>query len=306
MSNDTLQALILAAGFGTRLFPLTRYIPKPLLPILDVPALERICRRLQEAGFRRLVINTHHLAQLIEVWAAASDLEAGPAISHEPEILGTGGAVALARQFLKEDSPIVIWNGDIAASVDPSLLIEKYNEMGSPDALLVIHDRPPFNKLRIDPSGMVRSFSHQGPDARAFTGISVMGPGLAASIPIEPCSLVDVWSEAMEQGGTIAAVELKTVSFRPCYWEDIGTLEGYFRASEAVHRSIGMKSGTFVSPRAKVAQGVQFRGFVAVNGQARIEDLAVLEDVILLPGTVVPEGQKLYRCVAAPWGRFEF
>lgn len=302
------QAIILAAGFGTRLLPLTRYLPKPLLPILDEPAIAALYHRISQAGFEKIVINTHHLSDQIETWAKDAGLSPAPILSHEVQIMDTAGALALARQFLEKDAPLLIWNSDVVANVDPALLWKEYERAGCPDAMLVVHDRAPFNKLRLDQDGNIASFSFNGSGARAFTGISIIGPKLLSSIPMTACSLVEVWLRAIEDRQTVAAIDIsKVVPEEEPLWEDIGTFEGYFRATRAVMeaRKIG---SAFISPRARMDEPVYLSGTVAIYGDARISSGTRLHDVVVLPGTEIaaPADMDISQAIVTAWGTFHF
>ncbi len=104
------QAMIFAAGFGKRLKPLTDQTPKPLIPIGNTTCLDFTLRKLKEAGIQKIVVNTHHLADQIH-----QHLKNHPEIiiSHEPEILETGGGLINALPHFNKHEPIFIVNGDI-------------------------------------------------------------------------------------------------------------------------------------------------------------------------------------------------
>jgi NDP-sugar pyrophosphorylase family protein len=302
------QAIILAAGFGTRLLPITRYLPKPLLPILDVPAIEAVFHRISQAGFERIVINTHHLSEQIEAWAKDAGLSPAPILSHEVQIMDTAGALALARQFLEKDAPLLIWNSDVVANVDPALLWQAYERAGCPAAMLVVHDRPPFNKLGLDQEGNIASFSFNGPGARAFTGISIIGPELLSSIALTACPLVEVWLSAIENRQRVAAIEIsRVVAEEEPLWEDIGTFEGYFRATRAV-MDAGDIGSFFISSRARMDEPVYLSGTVAIYGDARLSPGTRLHDAVVLPGTDIAalEDRDISRAIVTAWGICHF
>src|SRR5437868_13630696 len=94
-------AMVLAAGLGTRLRPLTDHVPKPLCPVGDRPQIDHILEALARGGIERAVVNTHHLhEQFTDAWARSQPLEV--VRIHEPEILGTGGGIANAASALGE------------------------------------------------------------------------------------------------------------------------------------------------------------------------------------------------------------
>ena len=97
-----MKALILAAGFGTRLRPFTEDTPKPLFPIAGRPLLDILIRNLQDAGCEAIIINTHHLYLKIKSFIAKQSYTIPVCTRHEPEILGTGGAIGWSRDELHE------------------------------------------------------------------------------------------------------------------------------------------------------------------------------------------------------------
>ncbi len=113
--------MILAAGFGTRLRPLTLELPKPLVWVGDRPAIAMVAERLVAAGVREIVINTHHQAEAFSTEMLAR-VPGEISVVVEEEILGTGGGVANAASLLG-DGDVVVWNGDILAPLDVRALL---------------------------------------------------------------------------------------------------------------------------------------------------------------------------------------
>ena len=120
------KALVLAAGLGTRLRPLTLARPKPLLPLWGVPLLGRVLEMLEAWGVREVAVNLHWRPEMIREYLAERASGTRVRFSHEPEILGTGGALRPVRSFL-EGGPFWVVNSDIAAALDPEN--EEYVEM---------------------------------------------------------------------------------------------------------------------------------------------------------------------------------
>src|SRR5436305_7770143 len=115
-----MKAFVLCAGLGTRLRPVTDQLPKPALPMLGVPLVQWTFAHLAGQGVDKFVVNTHHLPKEMERAAAvaAMALKLPLAVSHEPVIQGTGGALREAAAHLPKGEPFVLWNGDILAEVD--------------------------------------------------------------------------------------------------------------------------------------------------------------------------------------------
>ena len=103
-----MRALLLAAGYGTRLRPLTDVLPKCLMPINGVPLLAYWLRLLREAGISEVLINTHHLAELVNEYVLAAGITPVPRIVHEPELLQTGGSLLHNRSFFGDEPAMVI------------------------------------------------------------------------------------------------------------------------------------------------------------------------------------------------------
>src|SRR5262252_2699590 len=115
-----LVGMVLCAGLGTRLRPLTERVPKPAVPVCGVPLIQLNLALLAEVGVRRAVVNVHHLADAMAEAASAAARAVGLSltVSREPIIAGTGGALREARPALAGADAIVVVNGDILFDVD--------------------------------------------------------------------------------------------------------------------------------------------------------------------------------------------
>ncbi len=216
-----MKALILAAGYGTRLLPHTLKIPKPLFTLNSIPILEHLVNQLLEYGCEKIFINTHHLHEQIETFA-----DQFPDTVHtiyEPVILDTGGAIANTRRFL-ERAPFFVINSDIVFNMD---LARLYSSHISSNCLatLVLHDCEKFNKVSIDSEGYIQSFNSKT-DSFAFTGIQVLSPGIFDYFPDQKIfSSIAVYQKLIHQKKIKAFVE------KEMYWSEIGTAESYSMTS---------------------------------------------------------------------------
>ncbi|HVY45060.1 MAG TPA: sugar phosphate nucleotidyltransferase, partial [Minicystis sp.] len=131
------SGMILAAGLGTRLRPLTDELPKPLVPLGDRPMIAHAAARLAAAGVAPLAFNVHHLA---DAFASAALDGLGLVALREPRILGTAGGVANARRVLGPGE-VVVWNGDLAADLDVGALLGAHVARGLA-ATLAVAPRP--------------------------------------------------------------------------------------------------------------------------------------------------------------------
>lgn len=270
------RALVLAAGFGTRLLPLTREIPKPLLPIWNRPLLLRILDQLRAWGVREVVVNLHHQPGPILNLLRTQPLPGlHLALSFEPEILGTGGALERAHWFLGRD-PFWMINGDVVADLDPRPLVRAFDPRRTIASAWVTKKTGPRSIDIAD--GRVLSFRAArpgGPGTATFCGVHLVHPRVLEFIPPGFSSIVTAYEKAMAQGWGVAAREV-----RGSYWADIGTPSAYLRA----HRDLAPhKGGRMVCADRSVSVG---RG-------------ASLDNVVLLPGAVVNAGAALRDCIVA-------
>lgn len=186
-----MDAMILAAGFGTRLRPITEHTPKALVRVGGVPMLERIARRLVAAGADRLIINIHHHAEQVRSFVEERDgFGVEVRISEEqPAPLETGGGLLAAREHFREDGPFLLHNVDVVCSADLGRLYRAHVESGAL-ATLAVSDRESPRVLRFDERGLQARVDHRtgvveaarplSGEARelAFAGIHVIGPEL--------------------------------------------------------------------------------------------------------------------------------
>jgi len=233
-----MKAMILAAGYGTRLRPFTNHTPKPLFSVAGRPLLDEIIGRLQQAGCRAVMINTHHLHRQIEAFVADQNYSLDIYTRHEPEILGTGGAIKNVSDFW-DDQPFMVINADIVADID---LAEVYAAhcRHHPPATLVLCDDPTFNSVVVDQNHWVTGFaaSPANDDIRndlnllTFTGIQVLDPLVLDYIPSgTPYSSIDAFKKILARGKRLAAVVVPK-----SHWQDIGTPASYRQA--AMDRSV--------------------------------------------------------------------
>ncbi|MBR2234216.1 MAG: NTP transferase domain-containing protein [Prevotella sp.] len=143
------QAMILAAGIGSRLKPLTDTMPKALVPVGGQPLIDIVAHRLLQQGYQRLVVNVHHFAQQIIDHVAASDYAAHVSFSDETQLLlETGGALKKAQSLFDPDDPILIHNVDILDNVDYGWMARQH--LPHEDAVLLVSRRKTKRYLLFD------------------------------------------------------------------------------------------------------------------------------------------------------------
>jgi mannose-1-phosphate guanylyltransferase len=275
------KAMILAAGLGTRLRPLTDVRPKPLVPIINQPIIEHTITYLKRYGYHRITVNTHHHASLMaEFLGGGSRPGLEIRLSHEPCILGTAGGVREVRGFWGDDTLLVI-NGDILTDVDLKEALAHHRASGA-TATLVLHSHPLYNQVLLDDAGMVRDISSDpGPRRLAFTGIHFMEPSLLEWVPAEGFADIVECYRRMIAGGERVAGHLSTGH----RWRDIGTIESYMAANrEYSPRRFLLGPGCLAAPSAMMSE------WVVMGPGCRVGDGASVARSVLWEGVTVGEG----------------
>ncbi len=236
-----MKAMILAAGYGTRLQPLTNEKPKALIEIDGRPLLELIIWKLVASGVDAIIINTHHFAEQIESFLQGRrNFGIRIELSYEPEILGTGGGLLKAKQFLEGADPFILHNVDIFSTIDLGEMY-RYHLRTKALATLAIQQRPSSRGFIVDDRGFICGH-HDADNQRTrlrrepfgnthvmgFCGIHVISPALFQKTSATGrCSIVDIYLELIGQGEPIVGFPADRF-----YWRDIGRLEALHRIHE--------------------------------------------------------------------------
>ncbi len=271
-----LPAMVLAAGLGTRLRPLTEGRAKALVPVGDRPALAHVLDRLRAGGLARVVVNAHHHLDQLRAFARG---EAGVdlGLSEETDLLGTAGGIAHARGLLGEGD-VLLWNADILADVDVPALLAAHATLPAEATLVVQPLARGQGSVGLDEAGRVvrlrqESFADEARGGQ-FLGIHVLGQALRARLPAKGGLIEDVYLPALGRGEVLRAHLFDGA------WHDIGTLATYVEANLAWLAARGLSH--WVGPGARVADGV------------------VLDRVVVGAGASVTGQGALTRCVVWP------
>ena len=270
--------MVLAAGLGSRLRPLTELLPKPLVPVGDRAALSHVLERLAAAGIARVVVNAHHGREKLQPFLE----DRGVAMSAEPDLLGTAGGVAHAAPLLGSGD-VLIWNADIFASIDASALIAAHAGAPHRAATLVVQPREcGSGTVGLDADGRIVRLRAErvGKETRGgeFLGVHVLGEPLRRGLPERGCLVGDVYIPAMKSGATLQAFECGAPFF------DIGTVARYLEANLAWLASRGLPR--WVDRRVVLAPGVTLEGTLVGEG-ATVRGAGALERCVVWPGASV-------------------
>ncbi|NOY59509.1 MAG: NTP transferase domain-containing protein, partial [Calditrichaeota bacterium] len=148
-----MKAIILAAGFGTRLLPLTKEVPKALIRLAGKPLLEIVLKKMLTSGFDEIAVNVHHHADKIQSYLDdfMQNHKAKIYVSYEPEVLDTGGGIKKMIPLLGTDEPILVHNVDIISNINLHELFEKHKHLNS-DVSLAVQQRKTNRYLLFDES----------------------------------------------------------------------------------------------------------------------------------------------------------
>ncbi len=321
-----MKAMALAAGKGTRLFPLTGEVPKPMAPVVDTPIIEHIFGLLATHGVDEVYVNVHYLADaLLEAYGEESRVNGmSVSLSREERLLGTAGGVRrLAEKF---DDTFVIVSGDALTDVDIRELVTFHKEK---DALATIalhrvFDTSEFGVVEIDEEDSIRGFQEK-PDPQeaistlANSGIYVFEPRALEYIPEDTFFdfARDVFPKFLENGERFVGYQ------GDFYWSDIGTLEAYRQAQydvlsgrvrvkipgekrgenlwigedAQIHPSASLEGYVVVGRDAVIGRDVALAGDVTVGSDCWVRPGATIKSSILLPGASVGDGAYLEDCI---------
>lgn len=319
MEREPTEGVILAAGFGTRLAPLTREIPKPLLPVAGIPAIEIAAAALFRGGAGTLHINLHHRGDLVREFV---ERRGWPAVFHEePEILGTGGGIGAMVGAFAGTGPILLRNADAVTSIGYGGALVFHRDRGALVTMILLPaGRPghaPPAAVSVDPGGFVTGIgAGSGPGSPAFgyTGLAVIEPAALWHFPRgRPEGLVPVLLRMIAaRPGSVAGFDASAAA-DDVEWGEIGTPASYLD----MHRRILVDRSRFdplipppplplrVDAGARVDPDTVWRGFLDVGPGAVIERGAELEDCVVLGGSSVGTGVRLRGAVVFPGGVLE-
>lgn len=269
------SALILAAGFGTRLRPLTLELPKPVVPVGDRPLLAHVAAACREAGVSDLVANVHHEHQKISF--IIDNLRLNIDVVVEEEIRGTAGGVAGARALLGSGS-VLVWNGDILTRAPVRELVE-LAEQRDAQVLAVSPRSAGEGTIGIGEDGAVVRLRGQlfGREVRGgdYVGVMALGSGVVARLPERGCLFGDVALPELARGKRVWTIRSEAP------WSDLGDLEQYVAANFRWLEARG--ESAWQAADAIVARGVRLLRSL-IGAGASVTGAGELRDVIVWPG----------------------
>lgn len=286
--------MVLAAGLGTRLRPLTNVLPKPAVPVGNRPLCVFAIEHLARHGASAIRLNAHYLADRL-VAEVERDAPSGVqlAFSVETTLLGTGGGLRKALAGVGDDL-IVVMNGDILFEPDLVGAIEAHRRSGALATMVVRRHPDPhaLGAVEVDGEGRVVRIAGAPGDPRpsttpyVFTGVHVLSPGVVSLLPEEGCVVRNAYQPMLARGLPIAA------HVDDSSWLDLGTLRTYLDAN------LGLADGSLVASGIRPTEAGLVHPSAAIHGRlsrcvvgrgAEVAPGVELEDVVVWHDAVVRE-----------------
>jgi NDP-sugar pyrophosphorylase family protein len=291
---DLTTALVLTAGLGTRLRPLTLVRAKPAIPIAGTPIVRRILQSLADGGVTEVVLNLHHLPSTISaVVGDGSDLGLRARYSWEqPVVLGSAGGPRLALPIVAAETFFVV-NGDTLTDFDPQLLARAHEASGAEVTLALTPNLEPlrYGGVMLNEQGNVTGFARRGPEAAGsfhFVGVQVVNARAIEWLPVgEPFNSIGYAYDRLvrEFPGSIKGLVVKTG-----FW-DIGTIADYMDT----HRHFAAVEHP--SHRgARIGTGAQVTSSILWDS-IEVGDGATVEECIVTDGVRIPPGSTYRRAI---------
>jgi mannose-1-phosphate guanylyltransferase len=284
-----MKAMILAAGLGTRLLPLTELKPKALMPVVNKPVLARNIEYLISHGIREIIVNAHHHSQqIVEYLKEGSSFGLNLEVKVEQEILGTGGGIKNAEAFWDKD-PFFVINSDILTDINLAAVYRVHQTSGAL-VTLVLHDCEPYNQVQVDDRWSITDIAKTNmPGRLAFTGIHVIHPEVLSRIPQGVFSdIIECYRRLIRLGKPVRACLVQDH-----YWSDIGSLQSYLEANReladnsfvigpgcSVDSSVRLMDWGVIGENSHLAKDVELRRSVLWEGVTLQEEIKVVDSVV--------------------------
>ncbi len=303
-----MKAMVLAAGIGERLRPLTDHLPKPLLPIANRPTMGHVLRHLARHGFTDVIANLHYRSEeIVEHFGCGSDYGVKLAFSYEEELLGPAGGVRRCKDFF-EDETFLVTGADDLTSMNLTALVAAHREVGATASigLVEVEATSEYGIVVTDGTGRIERFVEkpkgQAPSRTANTQIYLFEPDVFEFIP--PDQFYDFGFHAfpamVEAGVPFYGFTLDG------YWRDIGTIQDYLAAQvdvlerkvDAVVAGDEVAPGVWMGGACEIEESAELSAPVALGDRCRVGARARLGGGTCLgAGSDVGEGAELWHSV---------
>ncbi len=320
-----MKAMVMAAGVGSRLDPLTTQLPKPLVPVGNVPVMEHIINLLSDHGITEIIANLHYLPEkLIGYFGDGSKFGAKLTWHQEQELSGDAGGVRACRSFL-QDGTFIVLMGDLLTDTNLSDIIQAHKDKKALATIAIkrVSDVSQFGVVLTNKDGFITGFQEKPDPSEALsdlasTGIYVLEPEVFNYIPKDGIFGFgkQLFPLLVKEGLPVLGYEITD------YWSDVGTIKQYrvsnFEALEGKvklklagnHNDFGyIGKNTYIDENAKITgnlmlgnnsrieSGVKISGNVIIGDNCVIGANADLCDTVVWSDSNIEPGVSLVQCV---------
>jgi len=326
-----MKAMVLAAGVGSRLDPLTSIVPKPLVPITNVPVMELIVRHLKKHGYDNLIANLHYLPDQLEAhFGDGQRFGIDIQFRNEGQLSGDAGGVRACRDFLS-DGTFVVMMGDLLTDCDITAVVAEHKKKGALASIAVkqVPDVEHFGVVVTDENGFITGFQEKPKKEEALsnlasTGIYIFEPEIFEHMPATGVYGFgrQLFPELVAKGAPVLGVEFKS------YWSDVGTIAQYRQSNfdslnglvdvdipaEKTQRdgrtlylgrqadlddSAELNGTLLLGNRSKIAKGATLEGSIVIGDDCEIEEDVHLNNVLIWSGSRVPRGARIENSIVS-------
>lgn len=302
---------VLAAGFGTRLKPITDMIPKALVPVCGVPLIEVSLRYLRKNAIDKLCTNVHYQGEVLEMFTDRLPYDVR-VFNEQPDILGTGGAIYNARDFLATDSSFAVLNSDIVLNFPLHTYIEEFEKGDATCVLLATVDNTSPTIVADEEGnycGTIGKLFRDGGVESSFVGLALYKKEALSFFNEDDFSVVPVWQRLVEAGKRVE------VWNKPFYWKDTGKPEDLFQVYKDVFDkklNFDFPLGMQVDFDRKIgwASSINPQTIAADASYCWVENVAATKiqgrNSVFFSGVAVDEAKEYRNSLVLPWCEVSF
>lgn len=277
-----MKAFILCAGIGKRLRPITKYIPKPLIPVLGKPVISHTLEALKNLKIREIGVNLHWMPEKIKNYLEKFKKDFNFHFFYEKELLDTGGAIKNAKDFLR-DSNFLVLNCDIIFDFDLNDPID-FHKNNKNIATLIVTDSRKSNNLIIS-NGILKKVSKKiSKNYKTFTGIGIYSPEIFNFMEKKRFSIKETWQKLIENKRKIWVYLIGKNK-----WYDLGEIDLYIKNLFYLLQKEGEKN--FIKEKNK-KKNLKLEGLNIIEGRLSSNEKIKLSNCIILPGAKIPKNEK--------------
>jgi len=313
MGNKKMKAMIMAAGLGSRLEPITLSMPKPLIPVMNRPLMDIILSQLSSFGIEEVISNTYYLSNQIIDRYKNNNLGVKFSYIKEEELSGTAGGVKKCQFFFDENEDFIVMSGDVLTSVDIKKGIEIHKNSGAIATIgikQIDHDKVShFGVVVTDKNGYITEFQEKPSVEEAKsnfinTGIYIFNYKIFDYIPEN--TFYDFAKNVFPQ--LLKDNQINTFEVSE-YWNDIGTISQYKQCIQDVfngtckipHGEIEKTNqGSYINAGSEIPQTARFIGNSVIGKNCKIGEYVKLENCIVFDNSEIKTGTELTDCIVLP------